>query len=211
MHVTGPEERWNVTAALKPLAVRWMAQDYSLAAATIPLPRASGPLHESADVLEFDIEVSRASATAPRDASWQLVRPVRVATGEDDRRPFDAEPIADQEPEKDAFDVWLAALRVRHAPVQPKRNPDQANADSWRRVLGAEVGQERGAWVLARTFSPAADPTVARACPLAFRPFAGYDYARPPHPGVLFYQRFQWVWPRHPRVDYTPQGDRVVQ
>lgn len=37
----------------------------------------------------------------------------------------------------------------------------------------------------------------------AFRPLAGYDYARPPHPGVLFYQRFQWVWPRHPRVDYT--------
>jgi LmbE family N-acetylglucosaminyl deacetylase len=37
----------------------------------------------------------------------------------------------------------------------------------------------------------------------AFRPLAAYDYARPPHEGVLFYQRFQWVWPRHPRVDYT--------
>jgi LmbE family N-acetylglucosaminyl deacetylase len=37
----------------------------------------------------------------------------------------------------------------------------------------------------------------------AFRPLAPYDYARPPHPGVLFYQRFQWVWPRHPRVDYA--------
>jgi hypothetical protein len=36
-----------------------------------------------------------------------------------------------------------------------------------------------------------------------FRPLASYDYARPPHPGVLFYRRFQWVWPRHPRVDYT--------
>ncbi|MCK6452661.1 MAG: PIG-L family deacetylase [Alphaproteobacteria bacterium] len=36
-----------------------------------------------------------------------------------------------------------------------------------------------------------------------FRPLAGYDYGRAPHPGVLFYQRFQWVWPRHPRVDYT--------
>ena len=41
-----------------------------------------------------------------------------------------------------------------------------------------------------------------------FRPFAGYDYAKPPHPGVLFYQRFQWVWPRHPRVDYT-KADEV--
>ena len=41
-----------------------------------------------------------------------------------------------------------------------------------------------------------------------FRPLAGYDYAKPPHPGVLFYQRFQWVWPRHPRVDYT-KADEV--
>ncbi|MCC7046167.1 MAG: PIG-L family deacetylase [Alphaproteobacteria bacterium] len=41
----------------------------------------------------------------------------------------------------------------------------------------------------------------------AFRPLAAYDYARPPHQGILFYQRFQWVWPRHPRVDYTrPQA-----
>lgn len=35
----------------------------------------------------------------------------------------------------------------------------------------------------------------------AFRPLTAYDYARPPHPGRLFYQRFQWV-PRHPRVDH---------
>ena len=36
-----------------------------------------------------------------------------------------------------------------------------------------------------------------------FRPQGEHDYARAPHPGTLFYQRFQWVWPRHPRVDYT--------
>lgn len=35
------------------------------------------------------------------------------------------------------------------------------------------------------------------------RPLAAYDYARPPHPGTLFYQRFQWVPFRHPRVDFT--------
>ncbi len=35
-----------------------------------------------------------------------------------------------------------------------------------------------------------------------FRPLARYDYSRPPHPGKLFYQRFQWV-PYHPRVDYA--------
>jgi LmbE family N-acetylglucosaminyl deacetylase len=35
-----------------------------------------------------------------------------------------------------------------------------------------------------------------------FRPLAVYDYSRPPHPGRLFYQRFQWV-PYSARVDYT--------
>jgi LmbE family N-acetylglucosaminyl deacetylase len=37
----------------------------------------------------------------------------------------------------------------------------------------------------------------------ALRPLAAYDYSRPPHPGKTFYQRFQWVPFRHPRVDFT--------
>ncbi len=40
-----------------------------------------------------------------------------------------------------------------------------------------------------------------------FRPIAAYDYGHPPHPGLLFYQRFQWVPFRHPRVDYTDPGE----
>jgi LmbE family N-acetylglucosaminyl deacetylase len=36
-----------------------------------------------------------------------------------------------------------------------------------------------------------------------FRPLARYDYARRPHDGRLWYERFQWVPLRHPRVDYT--------
>jgi N-acetylglucosamine malate deacetylase 1 len=36
------------------------------------------------------------------------------------------------------------------------------------------------------------------------RPLARHDYARPPHPGRLFYQRHQWVPFPHPRVDFTP-------
>ena len=35
-----------------------------------------------------------------------------------------------------------------------------------------------------------------------FRPLAEYDYRRPPYPGKLFYQRFDWV-PFHPRIDKT--------
>jgi len=41
---------------------------------------------------------------------------------------------------------------------------------------------------------------VAREC---FRPLAAYDYSRPPHPGTLWYARFQWAPFRHPRVDFT--------
>ncbi len=37
-----------------------------------------------------------------------------------------------------------------------------------------------------------------------FRPLAPYDYRRPPHPGRLWYARFQWVPFRHPAVDFTP-------
>jgi LmbE family N-acetylglucosaminyl deacetylase len=40
-----------------------------------------------------------------------------------------------------------------------------------------------------------------------FRPLADYDYARPPHPGKLWYARFQWVPFRHPGVDFTQPAD----
>jgi hypothetical protein len=37
----------------------------------------------------------------------------------------------------------------------------------------------------------------------ALRPLPRHDYAHPPHEGRLFYQRFQWVPFRHPRIDFT--------
>jgi LmbE family N-acetylglucosaminyl deacetylase len=36
-----------------------------------------------------------------------------------------------------------------------------------------------------------------------YRPLTAYDYTAPPHPGTLWYTRFQWVPFRHPRVDFT--------
>ncbi|GAB6053263.1 hypothetical protein JCM17960_20830 [Magnetospira thiophila] len=36
------------------------------------------------------------------------------------------------------------------------------------------------------------------------RPLAAYDYAQPPHPGTLWYARYQWVPFPHPRIDATP-------
>ncbi|MDD5586325.1 MAG: PIG-L family deacetylase [Alphaproteobacteria bacterium] len=40
-----------------------------------------------------------------------------------------------------------------------------------------------------------------------YRPLATYDYSQPPHPGKLWYARFQWVPFRHPRVDFTKPED----
>ncbi len=45
---------------------------------------------------------------------------------------------------------------------------------------------------------------VEREC---FRPLADTDYSRPPHPGTLWYARFQWVPFRHPRVDFTRSSE----
>ena len=39
------------------------------------------------------------------------------------------------------------------------------------------------------------------------RPLYRYDYARPPHPPPLFYQRFHWLPFRHPRVDFTSPAE----
>jgi hypothetical protein len=41
----------------------------------------------------------------------------------------------------------------------------------------------------------------------AYRPLPRHDYARPPHPGTLFRERFQWVPLRHPRIDFTPSAE----
>jgi LmbE family N-acetylglucosaminyl deacetylase len=41
----------------------------------------------------------------------------------------------------------------------------------------------------------------------SFRPLARYDYGRPPHPGKLWWARFQWVPFRHPMVDFTPAAE----
>jgi LmbE family N-acetylglucosaminyl deacetylase len=41
----------------------------------------------------------------------------------------------------------------------------------------------------------------------SYRPLATYDYAHPPHQGTLWYERFQWVPFRHPRVDFTQSAE----
>jgi LmbE family N-acetylglucosaminyl deacetylase len=40
-----------------------------------------------------------------------------------------------------------------------------------------------------------------------YRLMPRHDYARPPHPGKLFRERFHWVPLRHPRIDFTPSAE----
>ncbi len=41
----------------------------------------------------------------------------------------------------------------------------------------------------------------------SLRPLARYDYRAPPHPGTLFWARFQWVPFRHPRIDFDAPAE----
>lgn len=78
---------------------------------------------------------------------------------------------------------------------------DPAGAETVLELSHAEIELKRAA--LALYASERGNLGHIRTRREVFRPLAGHDYAKPPHPGTLFYQRFQWVWPRHPRVDYT--------
>jgi LmbE family N-acetylglucosaminyl deacetylase len=46
-----------------------------------------------------------------------------------------------------------------------------------------------------------------RAVEEAYRPLPHHDYGAPPHPGILFRERFHWVPFRHPRIDFTPSSE----
>ncbi|HXU61135.1 MAG TPA: PIG-L family deacetylase [Polyangia bacterium] len=71
-------------------------------------------------------------------------------------------------------------------------SPDEV---SWKRGLVARYRSER---------ANLAHVGYARE---VLRPLALYDYASPPHAGLLFYERFDWVPFRHPRLDFTSPAD----
>jgi LmbE family N-acetylglucosaminyl deacetylase len=75
-------------------------------------------------------------------------------------------------------------------------------------VLSLDEGEAAAkAALLARYRSERGNLAHVRCRQEALRPLARYDYRRPPHPGRLFYQRYQWIPLRHPRVDFTSPAD----
>ena len=67
-------------------------------------------------------------------------------------------------------------------------------------LTAAERALKRRALALYR--SERANLALARCAFESLRPLAEYDYGAPPHPGRLFWTRFQWVPFRHPRIDF---------
>ncbi|MBL8703376.1 MAG: PIG-L family deacetylase [Rhodospirillales bacterium] len=108
---------------------------------------------------------------------------------------------------RDRADVWeFAEYTNQGGRARSQEFPCAAGNEVALALTPAEVSAKRAA--LAAYPSEQGNLKHIEAGREVFRPLAGYDYAKPPHPGVLFYQRFQWVWPRHPRVDYT-KADEV--
>lgn len=102
--------------------------------------------------------------------------------------------------------VWeFAEYNNAGGTVRSQEFFDPNGAETVLDLSGAEKAAKRTA--LALYASERGNLKHIRAEREAFRPLGPHDYAKPPHQGALFYQRFQWVWPRHPRVDYTRSVD----
>jgi LmbE family N-acetylglucosaminyl deacetylase len=85
--------------------------------------------------------------------------------------------------------------------VRSNHFPSEAGQESVLRLDGAEAAWKRRLITLYR--SERGNLGHIRFVREVLRPLAFYDYGRPPHAGRLFYERFQWIPFRHPRVDFT--------
>jgi LmbE family N-acetylglucosaminyl deacetylase len=89
--------------------------------------------------------------------------------------------------------------------VRSNRLPVETGAETVLWLTNAEASWKRE---LIRAYrSESANLGHVRCTREVFRPLPSHDYRRPPHPGRLFYERFQWIPLRHPRVDFTSSAE----
>jgi LmbE family N-acetylglucosaminyl deacetylase len=79
--------------------------------------------------------------------------------------------------------------------------PFETGQETVLRLDGAEAIWKRN--LIARYHSERGNLRHIRFVREVLRPLPLHQYGRPPHPGRLFYERFQWIPFRHPRVDFT--------
>ncbi|MCB2101262.1 MAG: hypothetical protein KDE22_10360, partial [Rhodobacterales bacterium] len=106
----------------------------------------------------------------------------------------------------DRIAVWEFA-EYGFAGGRPRRNrfPDPAPGDTVIDLTADEKAVKVRALELYG--SEAANLAHTGTARESIRPLPRHAYDRPPHDGRLFYQRFQWVPFRHPRVDFTDPWD----
>lgn len=102
----------------------------------------------------------------------------------------------------DRVAVWeFAEYNFVGGAVRAQAFPEPNGTETELRLTEAEIAAKTRA--LRLYASEAGNLDYVKAARECFRPLAAYDYGRPPHAGTLFYQRFQWVPFRHPRVDFA--------
>jgi LmbE family N-acetylglucosaminyl deacetylase len=79
--------------------------------------------------------------------------------------------------------------------------PSETGRETILRLDGLEAAWKRK--LIAHYRSERANLGHIRCVREVLRPLALHDYGQPPHTGRLFYERFQWIPFRHPRVDFT--------
>lgn len=102
--------------------------------------------------------------------------------------------------------VWeFAEYNRALGQINLQRFPQLAGTEHEMVLAPIEVARKRRALSLYR--SETRNLSYVKTERETFRPLPDHDYSQPPHPGLLFYQRFQWVPFRHPRVDFTRPED----
>jgi LmbE family N-acetylglucosaminyl deacetylase len=99
----------------------------------------------------------------------------------------------------------FAEYNLANGRPQSHRFPQTNGTETVLELTGAERARKRR--LLALYDSEKANLGYVATNREALRPLSAYDYARPPHPGKLWYARFQWVPFRHPMVDFTGPSD----
>ncbi|HVV51674.1 MAG TPA: PIG-L family deacetylase [Polyangia bacterium] len=89
--------------------------------------------------------------------------------------------------------------------VRANRLPIETGAETVLWLTGAEAAWKAELVALYR--SERVNLRHVRCIREVLRPLPEHDYRRPPHPGRLFYERFQWIPFRHPRVDFTSSAE----
>lgn len=102
----------------------------------------------------------------------------------------------------DLVEVWeFAEYTYATGQVQTQTFPAATGSEVTLNLSAAEMDAKRQALALYPSEKGNLSYVgTAREC---LRPQQAHDYALPPHPGLCFYQRFQWVPFRHPRIDFT--------